>query len=69
MVTDRTGIKIPLGTMRDVANGIYSQIDDIIGNRPERIENMSQALLDDHERFSWERRCESFLTTYGKALP
>lgn len=67
VVCEKCGIKIPIKSYNQVVNQMASSIDSLI-EHPERIEELSNGVIDCSKKFMWENRIGIFIDTYDRLI-
>lgn len=67
VVCEKCGIKIPIKSYNQVVNQMASSIDSLI-EHPERIEELSNGVIDCSKKFMWDNRISIFVDTYTRLI-
>lgn len=67
VVTEESGIKIPVISLAQVVNDIASHIVEII-REPAIIERLSAGVIKTNSLYTWDKRCMVFHTVYQDAI-
>jgi glycosyltransferase involved in cell wall biosynthesis len=68
LVTEKTGIKVPMGDRQQIVDRFRQVLSELIA-KPERIEEMSQqAIRRAHETFTWSAKAQQTLAVYDWVL-
>lgn len=62
-IKEDCGIKIPLGSYRNVVNRIATSLNEIVSN-PIVLRNMAERLVIERMEYTWEKRAERFESFY-----
>ena len=63
VVCEKCGIKIPIHSYNQVISDIAKRIDELI-EKPEKIQQLSQGVLECSKEYMWENRVKIFNEVY-----